>query len=165
MTCRGENVARAFQPSNQNPPGLKALATFLRLIPIPRTARCCPVRFRMSDALAPSPPESFDKKWFVSHHAIEVPDPAATLPVWRFDPWHAEQGETDRDARATALLIPGWGGSAMKAEYLFLLAQVLRAEGCRVFFVDLPGVGSLELPPQRSRSLAGARVVATCSRR
>ena len=86
-------------------------------------------------------PESFDQKWFSSHHAIEVPDPAATLHVCRFDPWHREQGETDRDARATVLLIPGWGATAMKTEYLFLLAQVLRAEGCRVFLVDLRGQG------------------------
>jgi pimeloyl-ACP methyl ester carboxylesterase len=86
-------------------------------------------------------PESFDRKWFSGHHAIEVPDPAATLHVWRFDPWHSERGETDRDARATVLLMPGWGGTAMKSEYLFLLAQVLRAESCRVFLVDLRGQG------------------------
>lgn len=86
-------------------------------------------------------PKSFDKKWFSGHHAIEVPDPAATLQVWRFDPWHAELGETDRDARATVLLMPGWGGTAMTAQYLFPLALALRAESCRVFFVDLRGQG------------------------
>lgn len=88
-------------------------------------------------------PEAFDRKWFSGHHAIEVPEPTATMHVWRFDPMHlrTERGETDRDARATVLLIPGWGGTAMKSEYLFLLAQVLRVEGCRVFLVDLRGQG------------------------
>jgi len=83
-------------------------------------------------------PEAFDRKWFSGHHAIKVPEPAATLHVWRFDPLHLQ---TDREARATVLLIPGWGGTAMKSEYLFLLAQVLRVEGCRVFLVDLRGQG------------------------
>lgn len=86
-------------------------------------------------------PDSFDKRWFSSHHAIEVPDPPATLHVWRFDPWHAERGATDRDVRATVLLMPGWGGSAMLSQYLFPLALASRAEGCRVFFVDLRGQG------------------------
>lgn len=85
--------------------------------------------------------EAYDGKWFSSHHAVDVSNPSATLHVWRFDPWHNEHGETDHDARATVLLIPGWGGSAMNSQYLYPLALLCRAEGCRVFFVDLRGQG------------------------
>lgn len=86
-------------------------------------------------------PEAFDRKWFASHHAVPLPDASATLHAWRFDPWHREQGATDVAARATVLLMPGWGGTAMHSEYLFLLAQYCRAEDCRVLLVDLRGQG------------------------
>ncbi len=86
-------------------------------------------------------PEAFDRQWFSGHQAVGVSDPAATLHLWRFDPWHGESGETDREARATVLLFPGWGGTAMNSSYLFPLALLCRAEGCRVFLVDLRGQG------------------------
>jgi pimeloyl-ACP methyl ester carboxylesterase len=86
-------------------------------------------------------PEAFDRKWFSGHRAVPLPDAAATLHVWRFDPWHQENGATDEVVSATVLLLPGWGGTAMHSQYLFLLAQFCRAEGCRVLLVDLRGQG------------------------
>lgn len=77
-------------------------------------------------------PEAFERKWFSEHHAIQVPDPDATLHVWRFDPMYQQAGPTDVNVRATVLILPGWGGSAMRSMYLYPLAMVCRKEGCRV---------------------------------
>lgn len=109
------------------------------LEPVNREQGGLSVADRFSAQQGKTDPEKFDLKWFSRHQAIEVPEPAATLHVWQFDPLHQRQGLTD--LRATVLLFPGWGGTAMKSAYLFVLAQVLRAEGCRVFLVDLRGQG------------------------
>lgn len=86
-------------------------------------------------------PEAFEWKWFSEHHAIKVPEPDATLHVWRFDPMHQQAGPTDVNVRATVLMMPGWGGTAMRSMYPYPLVMICRKEGCRVLLVDLRGQG------------------------